>query len=185
MNELFFSFQDSLIPGEEINELGIKIGGEIQSMKDATLRGYGDDRASINLPFDNKAMDRVKEVVKRKKELNPTCLVVAGIGGSIRGTKAVQEAISGKLRNQCDSEMKVLYACNPDPHTIRDIREIMESVLKKDGEIILNVVSKSGTTTETMANFQLLVDLLREHRSDYGRYVVVTTERDSGLWNLG
>ncbi|MEA1924697.1 MAG: hypothetical protein U9M95_02400, partial [Candidatus Altiarchaeota archaeon] len=42
-----------------------------------------------------------------------------------------------------------------------------------------------GTTTETMANFQLLVDLLREHRSDYGRYVVATTGRDSRLWNLG
>jgi len=173
-----------LIPDEEIDELGVKIGGEIQSMKDAASMGYSDDRASINLPFDNKAVDRVKEVVEDKKELNPSYLVVVGIGGSIRGTKAVQEAVSGKLRNQRDSGMKVLYACNPDPYIIRDIKGIMESILEKKDNVVLNVVSKSGTTTETMANFQLLVDLLKEHRQDYRRYVVATTERDSGLWNL-
>ncbi len=184
MDELFFSFQDSLIPDKEIDELGVRLGGEIQSMKDATSNGYDDDRASINLPFDNKAVNRVKEVVAGKKELNPGYLVVTGIGGSILGTIAVQEAVSGKLRNQRDPGVKVLYADNADPYLIRDIKGIMESVLEKGGEIILNVVSKSGTTTETMANFQLLVELLREHRSDYGRYVVATTERDSRLWNL-
>ena len=184
MDDLIFSFQDSLIPDEEIDGVGTWLGGVVQSMKNVASMGYDDDRASINLPFDNKAVDKVRGVVESKKELKPTCLVVVGIGGSIRGTKAVQEAVSGKLRNQRDSEMKVLYASNPDPYIIRDIRGIMESTLKKGDNVVLNVVSKSGTTTETMANFQLLVDLLRKHRSDYSKYVVATTERDNKFWNL-
>ncbi len=184
MDELFFSFKDSLIPDEEIDKLGIGFGDVIKSMNDSASRGYDDDRASINLPFDNKAADKIMDVAQGKRELNPKGLVVVGIGGSILGARAVQEAVSGKLRNQCDPGMKVLYAGNADPCLIRDIKEVMESILESGGDVILNVVSKSGATTETLANFQLLVDLLSKHRSDYSKYVVATTERESGLWNL-
>lgn len=73
-------------------------------------------------------------------------------GGSNLGTIAVQEAVLGKLYNQLTTATKVLYADTVDSDSINNIITLIKPVLEKGGKIILNVISKSGTTTETIAN---------------------------------
>ena len=45
-------------------------------------------------------------------------------------------------------------------------------------------MSKSGGTTETIANFEILLNILKKYKKKYEKYVVVTTDKDSKLWNL-
>lgn len=153
-------------------------------MVGATSRGYDDPRASINLPDDKDMLARVKQIVEDKSQLKPEYLVVVGTGGSNLGTIAVQEAVLGKLYNQLDPSIKVLYADTTDSDYINNIIQLIEPALKRDGSVLVNGISKSGTTTETIANFEIILNLLRRYMKDYERYVVVTSDKGSKLWNL-
>jgi glucose-6-phosphate isomerase len=185
MKNIEFSFENSLISSENILETAGKLKPEIENMVQATSKGYDDDRACINLPNDKDMLRKVKEAVQDKRRLNPECLVVIGIGGSNLGTIAVQEAVFGKLYNQLNPATKVLYADTVDTDYINGIVKIIKPILKKGGNIVINCISKSGTTTETAANFEVIFDILRKCKQDINDYVVITSDRNSELWNLG
>ena len=79
-------------------------------------------------------------------------IVVIGIGGSILGTQMVYEGIHGMYYNELSSNgKKVYFLDNSDPEKLYDILKIVD--LKKT---LLFVVSKSGSTVETLANFFII-----------------------------
>ena len=184
MSQIGFSHEHSLISEDELNESLKELQSEIEQMKKATQMLYEDDRASINLPFDNETISKVKTLIDEKKMLQPEYLIVVGIGGSNLGTIAVQEAIMGKLHNQLNPDIKVLYADTVDADLIANMASIIEPVLQKGGNILINGISKSGGTTETIANFEVLVDVMKKYKEDYQNYIVATTDKDSKFWNL-
>ena len=184
MKEIEFDFSDSLIKKDELNNLKDPIKKEIEKMNSALFKGYSDDRASINLPDDIKQLEKLKVVVKRKLELNPKYLILVGIGGSNLGTIAVQEAIFGKLYNLKDPDVKILYADTVDSDLIHDIVSLIEPVLKNGENVLINVISKSGGTTETIANFEVLVSILKKYKTDYEKYIIATTDKYSRFWNF-
>ena len=184
MNPIFFLHDNSLIPPEELANSAEKLIDEIKCMNNAVALQYEDERASINLPDDKEAFKKINMIVEEKKELKPSYLIVVGIGGSNLGTMAVQEAILGKLYNQLNSKIKVLYADTVDSDLIDDVIKIIEPILKRGENVIINGVSKSGGTTETIANFMILVDLLKKYRKDYEKYVVVTSDKNSKFWDF-
>jgi len=179
-----FSCEGALFSQSEILATTEKLKPEIRNLANSISKGYEDDNASINLPDDKDMLSKVKQITNEKWQLKPEYLIVIGIGGSNLGTIAVQEAVLGKLYNQQNPAMKVLYADTVDTELIDAIVKIAESALAKGGNIILDVVSKWGTTTETMANFTVLVDLLRRHRNEYAKYIVATCDKGSKLWRL-
>jgi len=184
MKSLEFNFSDSKIPKKEIDKLEIKLKKEIEQMNKGLSQGYDDNRASINLLDDKENLLRIKDCIKEKSDLNPKYLIVVGIGGSNLGTVAIQEAVLGKLHNQTNPELKILYADTVDTDLISNIISIIEPFLKKGESIIINGVSKSGGTTETIANFEVLVDFLKKYKKNYQKYVVITTDKDSKFWNF-
>lgn len=184
MKELRLRYEDALVAKSDISRILTKLKPEIKRMDEAAKGMYHDKRASINLPLDRKALAQVKRMVKEKGKLKPEYLVVVGIGGSNLGTIAVQEAVLGKLYNQTTKGIKVLYADTVDTDSISAIKNIVESVLRKRKNVLINVVSKSGTTTETIANFEVLLAVLKKYKKDYEKYVVVTTDKGSALYNL-
>jgi len=101
------------------------------------------------------------------------CLVVVGIGGSYLGARAVIEALSSPL----ERSPRVLFA----GHHLdaRYHRALLERLA--DVDYAVNVISKSGTTTEPGCAFRLLWDDLECRRgADLGARVVVTTDRARG-----
>jgi glucose-6-phosphate isomerase len=185
MKNIEFAFENCLISSEKILETAKKLLPEIKNCVQATSKGYDDDKACINLPDDKSMLKKVKELVREKKRLNPEYLVVVGIGGSNLGTVAVQEAVLGKLHNQLNPVTKVLYADTVDTDYIYNIVKLIEPALKKGGNVIIDCISKSGTTTETAVNFEVLLDVVRKYKRDYKNCVVVTSDKDSALWKLG
>ncbi len=180
--EMNISFEGSLIEGGEVDLLGNRLKTETDSMNRAAQRGYEDERASINLPIDDH--QEVRRVVEEKRELDPEYLVVVGLGGSNLGTVAVQEAVLGRLYNQVTEKTKILYADTVDSGLLQYITALLESVLRRGGNVIINGVSKSGGTTETVANFQILVELLKRYKKDHHDFVVVTTDTGSRFWKF-
>jgi len=184
MENLKLLYGDALIPENRILRTAEKVLPEIKRAKDAIARGYEDDRASLSLVDDYEMLSRVKAAVEAKLSLEPKYLIVIGIGGSSLGTLAVQEAVLGKLYNLSDPPVRVLYADTVDSSLIGGVMRIAERALIRGDNVILNVVSKSGMTTETVANFRVLLDMLRRYRKEYRDYVVMTCDRGSELWNL-
>jgi glucose-6-phosphate isomerase len=184
MQSLDFSYGDALVDDDELQELGGRLQPEIERMNDVVGTGYEDERGSINLPDDQAYIDEITQLVGEKKQLDPDYLVTVGIGGSNLGTVAVQEAVLGRLFNEQEPDTEVLYAETVDPDSIQQVLDIIEPALQRGDEVLVNGVSKSGSTTETVANFEVVVDLLQEYREDYEDYVIATTGEGSPFHEL-
>jgi glucose-6-phosphate isomerase len=184
VKDIEFSFGDAMIPQQRILETAERLRPEIRSMANAISEGYEGELASLYLSDDRLMLSKVRQAIGEKLQLKPDYLVVVGIGGSNLGTIAVQEAVLGKLYNQLTSSTKVLYADTVDSDSINNIITLVKPVLERGDNIVLNVISKSGTTTETIANAEVLIDLLRRHKKDYKNCISVTSDEDSELWNI-
>jgi glucose-6-phosphate isomerase len=184
MEKIGFKFRgtsgikDSVILGE-----GKRLASEIRRVREALREGYDTEYASINLPSDSGLLKTVRKVVLEKKRLKPRMLVVVGIGGSNLGTMAVHEAVNGRFYDEGGD--RVYFADTVDEDKLKDILATAEETLKRGQNILVNVVTKSGKTTETIAVFELFVRLLKKYKKkQYSKYVVATTDRDSRLWDF-
>jgi len=64
------------------------------------------------------------------------------------------------------------------------IAQLFEPILKRGQYVVINGVSKSGDTTETIPSFEVLVELLKKYKDNYQEYVLVTTDKGSRFWDL-
>lgn len=112
-------------------------------------------------------------------------VVVLGIGGSALGTLALQQALLKPHWNELSDEQREyfprLYVLdNVDPTTIAPLLERLEP-----RRTLFNVVSKSGTTAETMSQFLIVYEKLRasfgEDLNAYRRHLLFTTDPDKGV----
>jgi glucose-6-phosphate isomerase len=108
--------------------------------------------------------------------------VSLGIGGSYLGTEATFRALSHTFYNQLDREKRggapeiYFLGQNMDPDHFRDTLDMLEG--KRIG---VNVISKSGTTTETALAFRIFLELMeRNWGDDAGRFILVTTDKQKG-----
>jgi glucose-6-phosphate isomerase len=187
MQSMSFSYKKtSLVSSDDLVRASQNLKPEIERIKEAIAGGgYHTPYASVNLLADEQLMQSVLALAQEKKALRPTALVVIGIGGSNLGTQAVHQALYGTFYNEQEPEIKVYFADTVDTDYIYDIILLIEQELEKDHNIILNVISKSGSTTETIANFELFLHLLKQAKKvDYQKYIVVTTDEGSRLWNF-
>ncbi len=108
-------------------------------------------------------------------------LVLVGIGGSTWGTLAIQAALCHSGWNELDTTRgdrpRFYFLDNSDPEALNDLLESIDPA-----ETLVNVVSKSGTTAETAANFTALAGHFRECLGDsWRRHFVLTTDAGEGL----
>lgn len=185
MENIHFDHENSCqITNDTIEPLQEILQPEIERVFNSRTYGYDNNYASVNLPFDENLIKTINETVKSTKSLNPTTLVVIGIGGSNLGTIAVLEGLRGKFYNE-HYDVSVYFVDTVDSDHVNDIAKLVERELETGNNIILNVISKSGTTTETIANFEIFLEILKSHRPyNYHNFVVTTTDKDSALWKL-
>lgn len=185
MKQLFISAKNARIEAPDIERAGKRLQPEFARLQVARSAGYSTKYSSINLPFDV-CYDQVHKVVAEKKELHPKILLVIGIGGSNLGTLAVHQALQGMFYNQMDPELKVYFLESVDSEYVYTLRELVKKALHRNEIVLVNVVTKSGTTPETVANFLVFLELLKEQcPTQYTKYIVVTTNFNSKLWQLG
>jgi len=186
MDSITFNYQNTCLIGDtELNTAFTQLLPEIDRIAAVHNNNYDTDYASVNLPFDEELLKTICSTVKEKKALQPTALVIIGIGGSNLGTMAVLEALRGKFYNE-HHETKVYFVDTVDTDNVCDIAQLVEHELETGNNIMINVVTKSGTTTETIANFEIFLEILKSHRPyNYHQFVIATTDCNSALWKLG
>lgn len=132
----------------------------------------------LNLPFDEQS---IKTVVELKEKLITDSLkyiVVVGIGGSSLGTKAIYDALHGYFdKFESGRFPKIIFLDTIDPQKFEKVKTLLKSV-NEPNEIIVNVISKSGTTLETITNFENLLKAIPTIESR----LVITTGEDSILY---
>jgi glucose-6-phosphate isomerase len=185
MNPLEINYADTCqVTPEQLQSVEQQLKTEISHISNICDSEYQSPYAALYAPFDEDLISTILSTVKIKKSLNPTTLVVIGIGGSNLGTIAVLEAIRGKFYNNY-YDIKVYFVDTVDTDYVHDIAEVVEQELATGNNILINVISKSGSTTETIANFELFLEILKSHRPyNYHAFVVATTDTDSPLWHL-
>ncbi len=142
--------------------------------------GAGNDFLGwVDLPknYDKEEYSRIKEAAK-KIQSDSQVLVVIGIGGSYLGARAAIEALNSNFYNLSGKNTQILYAGNSISSTY--LAELMEYL--KDKSFSINVISKSGTTTEPAIAFRLLRKLLEEKvgKKEAVSRIYVTTDKEKG-----
>ena len=137
----------------------------------------------LDLPtnYDKDEFERIKKAAKKiKKESD--ILVVIGIGGSYLGARAVIEALTSSFNNMLSAKQRkypqILYVGNNlSPNYIN---ELIEYIGDKDFSI--NVISKSGTTTEPAISFRIFREILEnKYGIDEARSrIYATTDKAKG-----
>ena len=157
---------------------------ELTRIQEAAKGMYESEYASITLPLDNAHLRASKRMAEKYK--SATLIIVVGIGGSNLGTIAVQEAVLGKLHDVNPGKRpRILYADTVDPESLARINAILDAELKKGGKAVLNIISKSGGTTEIVANFEVLLATLQKHKGKKAKeWIVATTEEGSHLFTF-
>ncbi len=169
----------------QLEQAGQQLRPEIERISNACKTQYESVYASISLPSDACLREQVKSLARLKRELNPAILVVIGIGGSNLGTVAVLEALYGKFYNEEQPEAKVYFADTVDTDHIYDIIMLLEQEFEKGNAALITIISKSGTTLESVANAEVFIYLLKKYVPEaYERYIVAITDEGSKLWEL-
>ena len=157
----------------------------LASKEKSVLDNLFSQRASGDLPFFDLPYKEAeaKKIVKAARALRKkfSNMVVLGIGGSALGTTALFTALRPMNHNSLSATkrggMRLFVADNIDPDWFE---ALLKSVKLKD--TVFNVISKSGSTAETMSQFMIIVDLLkRKVGKQWKRHLVITTDAKTGI----
>ena len=130
------------------------------------------------LPFnyDKEELTRIKAAAERIRK-QAEVFVVIGIGGSYLGARAVIEAVKGTYHNELCDGPRIYFAGNSV--SADALNEVLAICREKD--FCINVISKSGTTTEPGVAFRAFSRLLTEkYGAGADERVYVTTDRARG-----
>ena len=136
----------------------------------------------MNLGYNEETLWYVKEYASMVRGRFDNILVL-GIGGSALGGIAVTEALLKPYWNlltkeQRDNFPRIFFLDNIDPDSINGLLDILD--LKKT---LVNVITKSGSTAETMSQFMIVKDRLEKElgEDEYRKNVVATTDKQTGV----
>lgn len=146
--------------------------------------GAGNDFLGwIDLPvnYDKDEFSRIKNAAERIRN-NSEVLVVIGIGGSYLGARAAIEMLSHSFSNVLDSSKRngpqIFFVGNNISSTY--MSDLLEAVEGKD--ISVNVISKSGTTTEPAIAFRIFKAYLEKKygKEEAKKRIFATTDKSKG-----
>lgn len=172
-------YAEGVCAPEKVDELNLDFAKACDTLQ--TRTGAGNDFLGwIDLPvdYDKEEFDRIKKAADYIKK-NADVLVVIGIGGSYLGARAVIEAIKSQNYNLLAKDTpQILFIGNSiSPATLNETVALCEG---KD--VCVNVISKSGTTTEPAIAFRVFRDLINSKYSpeEAAMRIFCTTDKAKG-----
>ena len=179
MIELLDEFFIGAVETSKVIDLYPKAIDAYRTLMEGTGKG-NDFLGWLNLPenYNKKEFERIKAAAKRIRGMCDI-LIVIGIGGSYLGARAAIEFIKSPLYNNLKKDTPDIYFAGNNISTtqMNDLISICEG---KD--ICINVISKSGTTTEPAIAFrifkQMIIDKYGEEEAT--KRIFVTTDKSRG-----
>lgn len=144
---------------------------------------YNSAEASLCLPSDEKIIASVQVMVQMKKTSNLKYVIVIGIGGSNLGTKAVYDALYGDVDILApDRFPKMIFLDTTDPEFLHSFILFFQNNISSPEELIVAVISKSGGTTEIIANTEIVFGEMKRKFPTWKERVVIISDENSPLW---
>ena len=184
MNKINFNYNKALdfFAKEEIDALQPYVDVAHEMLHNKT--GLGNDFLGwIDLPdnYDKEEFARIKKAAE-KIQSDSDVLVVIGIGGSYLGARAAIECLGHSFRNNLSKDDRktpeIYFAGNNISSTyLMDLIDVI-----KDKDVSLNVISKSGTTTEPAIAFRVLKEFLENKygKEEAAKRIYATTDAKKG-----
>lgn len=182
-----YSRASGFVSAEEVANFKSTVMSARETLLDRT--GAGNDYLGwIDLPvdYDKEEFARIKEAAK-KIQNDSEVLLVIGIGGSYLGARAAIEFLTHSFYNVLDKAKRktpeIYFLGNSiSSKYLKDLKDVLEG---KDFSI--NIISKSGTTTEPAIAFRVFKEMLIEKygREEANKRIYATTDKARGaLKNL-
>ncbi|MCI8536028.1 MAG: glucose-6-phosphate isomerase [Hungatella sp.] len=177
-----YSKTASFISAEEVTNMKTAV----MSAKEVLLAksGAGNDFLGwIDLPvnYDKEEFDRIKKAAA-KIQSDSDVLLVIGIGGSYLGARAAIEFLTHSFYNVLDKEDRktpeIYFVGNSiSSKYIKDLKDVL-----KGKDFSINIISKSGTTTEPAIAFRVFKEMLIEKygREEANKRIYATTDKARG-----
>ena len=179
---LDYSKMDKFIGEHELGYMQSSVTAAHTALREGT--GAGNDFLGwIDLPenYDKDEFARIKKAAEKIKS-DSEVLVVIGIGGSYLGAKAAIDFLNHSFYNLLDNEERkapqVFFAGNSISSSyLADLIHVIG-----DRDFSVNVISKSGTTTEPAIAFRVFKDLLikKYGKEEANKRIYATTDRARG-----
>ena len=124
--------------------------------------------------YDKAEFERILEVAEKVKD-KAEVLLVCGIGGSYLGARAAIEMIQGLYSG---NKTEVIFVGNTFSSTY--ISQVLKHI--QDKSVVLNVISKSGTTTETALAFRVFREFMEKKygKEECKERIIATTDKARG-----
>ena len=139
--------------------------------------GQGNDYigwADWPVNYNKEELARIKKDAQYVRD-NFDILVVCGIGGSYLGARCALEALNGL---KSDDKLEIIFMGQTfSPNYVAQVMDYL-----KGKNFAINVISKSGTTTETSISFRLLKELLEKQvgKEKARKAIYATTDKEKG-----
>lgn len=184
MQEITFDYSKALsfMGQHEIDNVAEYVKSAHEMLHNKT--GAGNDYLGwVNLPtdYDKEEFARIKKAAEKIRS-DSDVLVVIGIGGSYLGARAAIELLQHSFYNALDRDKRkgpaVFFAGNNISSTY--MADLLETINGKD--ISVNVISKSGTTTEPAIAFRIFKELLENKygKAEAAKRIYATTDKARG-----
>ena len=164
---------------EELKAIAPEIAAAHKTLHDKS--GLGNDKLGwLDLPtnYDKEEFARIKAAAEKIKK-DTDVFIVIGIGGSYRGARAAIEFLTSPNYNLCCKDTpQIFYAGNSISSAA--LNEVL--ALCEGKRVSVNMISKSGTTTEPAIAFRVLRRLLEERYGKEGarERIYCTTDKEKG-----
>ncbi|MFN6992300.1 MAG: glucose-6-phosphate isomerase, partial [Fervidobacterium sp.] len=170
-----YSFSDNVSGGITADEVS-SISGRIEQFVkklDESKPGF------VNAILTRKWIDSVNELSDFLFSFDN--IVVLGIGGSALGNIAIQNALrpfnwNSMNTEQRDGYLRVFVVDNVDPDYLSSVLDCIDPK-----QTLFNIISKSGTTAEPMANYLIVRSILESYGLDPREHIVFTTDPEKGV----
>ena len=174
-----YSYANAFINKEDIEKITPEILAAHKALSDRSGKG-SDFLGWIDLPvnYDKEEFARIKAAAK-KIQKDSDVLIVIGIGGSYLGARAAIEFLKGQYHNSFkDGTPEIYFTGNSISGS--DLNDVLKLCENKD--ISVNIISKSGTTTEPALAFRVFRKLLEEKygEEEAAKRIYCTTDKARG-----
>ncbi len=161
----------------EIDEISSEISAAHKLICDKTGEG-SDFLGWVDLPrnYDKEEFARIKKAAEKIRK-DSDVLVVIGIGGSYLGAKAAIDFLNGPFYNDT-AKTKIVYAGNSiSPNYLNSLLKSIEGL-----DVSVNIISKSGTTTEPAIAFRVFKQYLENKygKEEAKNRIYATTDKEKG-----
>ncbi len=182
--KISFNFDNTKFMASDADVEAIR--SRVEAAKETLVNktGEGNDFLGwIDLPvnYDKEEFARIKEAAK-KIQSDSDVLLVIGIGGSYLGARAAIEALRHSFYNSVSKEIRKtpeIYYCGNNLSSTY-ISELVQVIGDRDFSV--NVISKSGTTTECSVAFRLFKQMLEKKygKAEAAKRIYATTDKSRG-----